>query len=42
MSRDIRDLFAVANHGAPIPRSSNAGGGSSDDIEDLRQMIDDL
>lgn len=40
MLRDIRDLFAVANHGAPVPRSTAAT--SSDDVEDLKQMIYDL
>ena len=40
MLRDIRDLFAVANHGAPVPRSTAAT--SSEDVEDLKQMIYDL
>lgn len=42
MLRDIRDLFAVANHGAPVPRSKDVVGPGSDDLEDLRQMIEDL
>lgn len=41
MLRDIRDLFAVGNaSGTPIPRSNAAT--SSEDLDDLKQMINDL
>lgn len=41
MLRDIRDLYAVGgSSGTPIPRSTAAT--SSEDLEDLKQLIDEL
>ena len=41
MLRDIRDLYAVGgSSGTPIPRSTAVT--SSEDLEDLKQLIDDL